>query len=685
MAKGLSGQKNDRNLETITHRSIPANAPIKICFLCASSLRSATGLIERICDMVERILATSPKKSKASKAAEKAEDSEEQAQEIVDLTSEAKKPVKAQKKNTTIRQRSKSIAAFPASSTVSDFALQESFKESPKKLEGTPRKLQSRLLEDNLDDSVKLTPAKNVSSTKKVFLNLFGNGDNDAIELQTESEDDETGGEAPIAVNTNRFQCSLCEFQAKYPNPFKDHLQKVHGQQRPRIYPCPLCTKNFGVLKTLKDHLKVVHSRTLEPEAKAKTKDNKKKEAKSEEKQIEEPKPKEPKTKTPNDEPKEVLSKPKKTEDKKKIKSKDTQKEGNSAEEQDVNKAKLANKENADATQEPKVASFKALNESIIKKKLLENVIDSDYTFAVNGSSASTPRAESSDFQCEICDCVLPVAKQMQEHMKLAHNIDKPKVFKCQVCEKSLATKQSLKTHMTIHNDSAEVGKSSKRKILQDEDDVDNIEISFQETDNTVDDEDDEPKEETIIREKSKKDTSLKTLQSQDEGVMPAPLSPAKKAKKAKTSLLDISVATTNGKSPSKTEKRRKHNTSETSLSTSDGGLLEEVNHNVKPHKKARLESIGDSTADESTLSCDQCGKFVTSRQRLDAHIQKKHGFQLKCPACQNIYSNQLDYVGHFSECSTLGGLPCGVSKCKKFFTDAEYLGSHLRKRHQWV
>jgi len=108
---------------------------------------------------------------------------------------------------------------------------------------------------------------------------------------------------------------------------------------------------------------------------------------------------------------------------------------------------------------------------------------------------------------------------------------------------------------------------------------------------------------------------------------MSAPLLPVKKAKKGKASPLDVSGVTKNGESPAK---RKKEVKSEDTDSISDVSQLEEKNHNVKPHKKAQLESVGDSTTDESVISCDPCGKSVGSRQRLDSHIQKKHIYQVK-------------------------------------------------------
>jgi len=91
-----------------------------------------------------------------------------------------------------------------------------------------------------------------VSSSKKAFLNLFGNGD-DAMEkeFETESEEEEEAEAGYLTINTINFQCAECEFHTRFPNHMKEHMLKEQGQQRARIYSCPMSTKTFGVLKTI--------------------------------------------------------------------------------------------------------------------------------------------------------------------------------------------------------------------------------------------------------------------------------------------------------------------------------------------------------------------------------------------------------------------------------------------------
>ncbi|XP_023180046.1 zinc finger protein CG2199 isoform X2 [Drosophila hydei] len=108
--------------------------------------------------------------------------------------------------------------------------------------------------------------------------------------------------------------------------------------------------------------------------------------------------------------------------------------------------------------------------------------------------------------------------------------------------------------------------------------------------------------------------------------------------------------------------------------------LLDEINPNVKPHKRTKLDSMELS---ESELSCSVCSKVVGSRKRLDAHILKKHTIKLTCPNCKVVYTDNLEYVKHFSFCNAVDGLPCGIKNCEKVFAAANFLCSHLNKKHK--
>lgn len=170
-------------------------------------------------------------------------------------------------------------------------------------------------------------------------------------------------------------------------------------------------------------------------------------------------------------------------------------------------------------------------------------------------------------------------------------------------------------------------------------------------------------------------------------------LSPRKKSKTAKEldKELETSQSTDKG-SPTKARKR-KSVPDDDALDTQEArevqakvqpaiDLLDEVNLNVKPHKRTRLDTV--ETLD-SQLSCSECNKVTTSRKRLDSHIRKKHSKSFCCPDCNRKYPGSLEYISHFATCNTGQGLPCGIQNCDKRFEAANYMSSHLKKKHKLI
>ncbi|KAH8239234.1 hypothetical protein KR032_002195 [Drosophila birchii] len=703
--KSFVGHKMLDVLQIITHKDLPSNLGLKVCFMCASNLMTTMGVIEKTLKLVNTASLTKTA-TKNKKAVIKTEEADKSiVSPIIDLTPEDEEKSAEQKttpvaKNKTLRQRSKSMAVRPSDLIFPKSPIKKldehnaspakklgELNASPAKKLGelnaspsnkTPKKQASRL-EDSLDDSVKLTPAKEIAPNKKVFLQLFGSRNTEDASPESEDEDEDENAAAEnadkvIAVKKD-FDCKLCDFQSRSAKLFKDHLSKEHGQQRPRIYFCDMCPKSFGILKSWRVHSETVHGVTVEaPQKEAKAKVAKPKEQQKKDYKEDEVKP--------------IEKSPRKEKSKK------------------ANEKTEAREALNETDEGPQLATIKALNgEAAAKKKWLDKVISNpDYTFDINGSSASTPKAAdisielSNEFKCDICDSELATVKLMQDHMKTAHGIDKPKIFKCPVCDKGLTTKQSLKLHMNLHTEGAEAEKSSKRKILQEEKDVD---MADGIADNSRSEEDDEkPQEEKISHtdiNESKTSTQISIDTADESGTMAPPKAPGKKTKKAKSSsspntpqkVVDISD------SPSKKAKRKIKDEPSLNETTTVVDLLDEINVNVKPHKKARLQSASDSfcssiddysTAEESPFTCTHCGKQVKSKQRLIVHIQKRHGTKLECPGCKTSYSNQRDYVNHFAVCSSGGSLlPCCVGNCKKAFIEADYLASHLAAKHQWT
>ncbi|KAH8263808.1 hypothetical protein KR038_006062 [Drosophila bunnanda] len=762
--KSFVGHKILDVLEIVTHKDLPTNLALKVCFMCASNLMTTMGVIKKTQNLVNNAtLAKSAAAAKNKKAATQTEQPDELNVDpvIVDIIPEAEvqSPKPKVAKNGTLRKRSKSMAVRPSDLIFPKPQVKQldEVNASPSKM--TPKK-HTLHREDNLDESVRLTPAKEVSPNKKAFLQLFGsrNADADAPESEDEDEDENAVDEnADKVISIKKgFDCKICDFQSRAAKPFKEHLFQEHGQQRPRIYFCDLCPKSFGILKSWRVHIEKVHGVTVEaPQKVAKAKEQQTKDSKTVEVKLTEKIPKKeakgkvakakeqqtkdseedeikPTEKSPQKEAKGKVAKAKEQqtrdseEDEIKPIEKSPQKEAKEkvtkakeqqtidSKEDDINPTEKSprkdksnitntkngvNKETNEISEGPILATIKALNgEVAAKKKWLDNVISNpDCTFDVNRSSASTPKAAdisidlNSEFKCDICDSELATAKQMQEHMKTAHGIDKPKIFKCPVCDKGLTTKQTLKHHMNLHSEGVATEKSTKRKILQEEKEsiVDSI-----------DDEDDEkPQEEKILHTEEEENVAIQksAINTAEESVIMAPpKAVGKKSKKAKNSSNSDTVAGVDiSDSPSKKGKRK--NKEEASLNDTSLtiDLLDEINTNVKPHKKARLQSTSDSfcssiddysATEESLLTCSQCGKHVKSKQRLMLHIQKRHGTKLECPGCKSSYDNQRDYVNHFAVCSSGGPLlRCGVSNCKKSFYQGNYLSSHLSLKHQWA
>uniref|UniRef100_A0A6P4F124 Zinc finger protein CG2199-like n=1 Tax=Drosophila rhopaloa TaxID=1041015 RepID=A0A6P4F124_DRORH len=64
--KAFVGRKIVDLLETITQKTLPINLGLKVCFLCASTMMSTVGVIERTQKLVEKFLAMPLKKPRTS-------------------------------------------------------------------------------------------------------------------------------------------------------------------------------------------------------------------------------------------------------------------------------------------------------------------------------------------------------------------------------------------------------------------------------------------------------------------------------------------------------------------------------------------------------------------------------------------------------------------------------------------
>ncbi|XP_022219565.2 zinc finger protein CG2199 [Drosophila obscura] len=712
--KAYFGSKVSDVLHTITKRNIPSTLSIKVCFICFSKFVQCERTIQKIQEFVDQSLAPSGGKKKSAKDDE--EDEVVNSEEV-----KKKKPMK---------KRSFSV---PGLGTLQPPTIIEA-PQQPKCSTGKPDS-------DILDNSVVLKPAKTSDNKKNnSILSIFGRRATTAAD-DSEEEDEEEQSETEekelpqsSALFPAIFECRRCDFKVRYQKPMKQHYKQVHGQQRPRIYFCPMCAKSFGVAKTLKEHAKAAHGIEDKPKEKsgagrAKTVEKELPAARKRKKSemdvevaikgiaevdeelaievIEAKSPLKAQTSLLKQQPRTPSSpqtpvKPPKTPLKLQTEVQNVDSENNNQ----------------------SLAVIRALNEH--KKK--KNVTNTDYTFAINDSSASTPKQNGEPMPstdpliCSICDAEQTSVKTMQRHMSTSHGIDKPKIFKCTKCEKSLASKQSLNHHLTWHlaNPQAEV--TSKRQILQGEgppNKRNKTKEAEDESNDVADGAGSSLKQSKKLSETTNDVTggnaspkkSKKLSETANDVVMPSP----KKSKKlsettndvAESSLkntppkeLTVSLLSDEEKwifpRPKKTKKDRKESESVNISNGNDLNVsqsypldeLAEVNPTVQPHKREMLASLCESTtADESEFNCSQCPKSVKSQRRLESHITKMHGRSLKCSNCYNKFHTRQTYVVHFGECEGEGsesGLPCGVRKCTKVFKTVPYLEDHLKKRHQW-
>ncbi|KAH8415646.1 hypothetical protein KR222_007208, partial [Zaprionus bogoriensis] len=681
-------------LQTITQLSIPISTPIKLCSMCASTLHAATGAIEKTKKLIAK-LAPSAAAKKQQAASEKKMAAEEEAADKTEAATAAANatphnepasvatPKKPQPQPQPSPKKSQSSAKKQA-------APQQNGVATPVAAE-TQKSTAHANLDDSLNDVVKLTPSLNVSKKHKEVHQLFGTSMNHISDSESE-EDDHDDVVDVDAVDSKDiptdFDCRLCDFRSNYATKLKKHLRDEHAQKRPRVFHCAHCPKSFGVLKTLKKHL-ATHTGIKEKKAQ----------------------------KTP-------------------VEDKENKNENPPNGEENVVGAK---------TQNPQLAKFMPL-QGKANQKAPENVSSSEYTFAIAASNSSTPakpteesklpRKKGEIFECDICNLEICTAKATKAHFINEHKIERPKIFKCGICKDSFMHKSTKDRHQRdkhfLNGDGqpkAQIKLPARRKTV----DVRPKELeaaAAKKSDvfppktplrrKTVDVRpkalEESPaklsgnksiKEElpTPFKNVSKADSLLIEDTTEDEDDFPSshnnsklrengdgktPVkTPAKKSKAAKASdELDTSQLTASG-SPKKASKRKsataaEDDVGEQPLQQEQQQVPEvidllEVNPNVKPNKRVRLESVETS---ESQLSCGECNKVVGSRKRLDSHIRKKHNKSLNCPKCGVQYPGTLEYIGHFAKCNAGQGLPCGIQSCDKVFEGANYLSSHLKKKH---
>ncbi|KAH8372398.1 hypothetical protein KR093_011348, partial [Drosophila rubida] len=671
--KNFLGHRIIDILEVVTKVKIPANMPLKLCTMCTSTLHFTSGVVDRARAMITTL---SPM-SKIQKAAiihkpiKSASDSEsEEAVEPQTSKGNSNSPLK-------------NMAALNGTSNVVKKNLDKTGKQQQNLITASPSKL-----DESLKNVIKLMPANEANPNKsKAFTQLFGNSVNHISDSEYSSEDDEEV-RAEIKNKKNiaiHFECKLCDFTSTYPNPMRRHLKDLHGQKRPRIYNCLKCSKTFGVLKTLKIHL-LTHGVTED-------------------------------------------------------KGKDQVNEKGKNNEQGNEKGKNNEQGNEKGKNNEKPDSQLAVLTALKPQPKPKPLGNTELTFAIQDTNSSTPKpAEtfsqlSQPYQCEYCKELHKSLKSIQKHLQLVHNIEKPKLFKCIQCEAPFMHKTTLDRHIKVkHGEGQDTNPKAPRrrktiderailatkaegnegaqkqtpfgKIAARRKTVDvsialadlpttsrKLSIAFDGIDDIYPK---NPKQPTEVIKESK--SPKKKAKADKENTVSVPLdlsgpiseepaaaSPSKKPKHKKE--IDITAAAQiiplNTETPTKTKVKKALDVLDSPLGNNVIiELLDEINVNPLPHRREMRESVSQESIDTDLYNCNQCSKVVNSRKRLDSHIKKKHMPLLKCIKCQKIYVESNDYISHFATCTGSEGLTCGVEDCDKVFAAANFLSSHLKKRH---
>lgn len=491
-------------------------------------------------------------------------------------------------------------------------------------------------------------------------------------------------------VKTANFECEICQIGMKTAKEMKAHIISTHNIDKPKIFKCEICGGNFMHKGSLDRHVKVKHSLvdgqqkiTIKLPPRRKTIDAKPS-ATSKETQAAKAAKTPLRRKTVDVRPKAIEGSPIKVTSQSLIK------------EELMTPYKSIVKENSKSIKEEEQSieddPLEKFNESIVQNRLNEGE-------SLNVTSSPSKKKSKVDNKTQQGT---PKQKGFEELYQEMFNgeTDSPGKEKSKGDSKIKGTPKGvgdLRHEQAGNTDSPNKKKKSKddSKIQQGTPKQKTPEELFKEIffEGTPD---------SPSKKKSKGDSKIESTPKGAaellKEIFTAPTdSPSKKKSKAnsKSATLDTSQAPVNGSpSPKKAGKRK----SVPEVDTVDAleseqqqeeqvseviDLIDEVNTNVKPHKRIRLDTATDNS--ESQLSCGECNKVVTSRKRLDSHIKKKHSNSLHCPSCKVNFPGTLEYISHFASCTSHQGLPCGIRNCTKVFEGANYLSSHLKKKHKFT
>ncbi|XP_064540151.1 zinc finger protein indra [Drosophila montana] len=508
-------------------------------------------------------------------------------------------------------------------------------------------------------------------------------------------------------VQATTYQCEICHQDLNTVKTLQEHIKTVHNIERPKAFKCDACDSHFMHKVTMDRHYKKKHcgddstNAAMPAKIKGRRKTisivvnqppskeeamplasspvkitGRRKTTAVELSGLEEP-PAKLKRQSPRKEPKKLID----------IDTEATHKEPiEEPASPSKSKTKVELSESATVDNVTNESKVEKLSESATvdkvagtpKKPKKPSQVLKDF-FAPKLASPAKSKSKANDEQ------VGPTLSQENELIEELNNIDLNDIdlldsFDVDTSSKKIKSKKDVDTPQS--SEVIEIDSPSKKvKSTNEEDPLENLQINTSSKKIKSKKDIDTLNSSQIIDNKEEKLTNeVDPLDSSQNISINGTPKKSGKRKAAKQLAEESSQADTADEGLVSPVQLKKSKSDKQKLPDSDIELLDEINPNVKPHKRTKLDSM---VLSESELSCSMCSKVVGSRKRLDSHMLKKHTTKLTCPNCKVTYNDSLEYVKHFSVCNGVDGLPCGYKNCEKVFAAANFLCSHLNKKHK--
>ncbi|XP_034481064.1 zinc finger protein CG2199 [Drosophila innubila] len=397
----FAGSKIIDILQTVAQCTIPVSTPIKMCGMCTSTLLATTGVIEKVGHMVTNLLGSTQKKAVEiqKEVVPPVSDSEVEEVHVEEIQV---KPSKA--KGTPIKSAPITNGAQQNTKTTKPQAKVKQLQSStPSKAESSPTK-QPQSNKDQNTPSVTTTdsPKKQPKELQVSFKDNLEDSLKDVIKL------------TPAKEVPKKYK-DLTQLFGNSANPIPDSEddsdddEVIDIPEASNDFECKLCDYKTSFPAKYKRHLRENHGQ------------------------------KRPRILNCSMCPKSfgVL----------KTLNKHLETHGVVQKKNDEEAKKEASK-----TGDAELAVLTALKPTTKPKPIL----NAEYTFAIKDTNSSTPKPNEEQqkaqqiqlvFTCDFCNMELKYAKNLQDHLKVVHSIEKPKIFKCDACDATFVYKTARDRH----------------------------------------------------------------------------------------------------------------------------------------------------------------------------------------------------------------------------------------------